>query len=154
MKTIVYDWLDATDDVRFLVWDHTIEWGERHANLEVFPSHEWSLEEVIEVALELGDCNVVGDEVDVECDSKQGLLRGSPIHTIANYGRHHNVGFLWGCRRANDIPRGLTANTNHLFLLQTDEPGDLDWIERRTRSKEVRNRAASLSPGDWFYVRC
>lgn len=150
MKVIVYSWLDEVPNVRFLVWDHTLEWGEPHANLHVFPSSEYTLEEVCAIALELGDCVVVADEIDQETDSKAGLKRGTSIHTVINYGRHHNVALLWGCRRTADIPRALTANTNKLFVLLTHEPGDLDWLEAKTGDEHVVERAASQAQGDWF----
>lgn len=150
MKSIVYSWLDEVPNARFLVWDPTIEWGERHENLHVFPSHKFTLAEVCSIALELEDCTVVADEIDQECDSKAGLLRGDPIHTIVNYGRHHNVGLLWGARRAADVPRGLTANTGKLFVLLTSEPSDIEWLDKKTGRDGTASRAQDLEPGEWF----
>lgn len=150
MKALVYSWLDEVPNVRFLVWDHTIEWGEKHPNLHVFPSVDFTLEDVCAVGLELGDCVVVADEIDLETSSKAGLQRGSAIHSVFNYGRHHNVATVWGCRRTLDIPRGLTANTNQLFVLLTHEPSDLDWLRLKTADEDLVRRAASLPQGEWI----
>jgi hypothetical protein len=150
MKAIIYAWLEEVPDFRALVWDHTIEWGEPHERLHVFSSIDYTLEEVCAIALELGDCTVVADEIDLETSSKAGLLRGTAIHSVFNYGRHHNVATLWGCRRCADIPRGLTANTNKLFVLLTHEPGDLDWLEDKTGDAELVAHASSLEVGEWL----
>lgn len=154
LKTCVYSWLDEFGDVtRFLAWDHTIEWGESHENLHIYRSNEWELEEVCEIALELGDCTVVADEIDQAVNVHEGLKKGSAIHAIVNYGRHHRVGLIWAARRCPEVPRGLTANTGHLFVYRTDEPTDLEWLKKKAGSA-VADRAAQLEPGDWFYHRC
>lgn len=153
LKTCIYSWLDEVPNVRFLAWDHTVEWGEPHENLHVFRSHEWELEEVCEIALELGDCTVCADEIDSAVNVREGLKKGTAIHAVINYGRHHRVGLAWCARRANDVPRALTANTNHLFVFQTDEPTDLEWLKKKA-GIAVAERASLLTPGDWFYQKC
>lgn len=149
-KTIAIEWLLEVPNVKFLAWDHTIEWGFSHPNLHVFPSSEYALEEVCEIALELGDCNVIADEIDQEVSVHEGLVRDTPLHSIVNYGRHYNVGLLWCARRCPDVPRGLTANTNHWFVLHTDEPSDQKYIKGKLGPQAVKDSLA-LAPGHWFY---
>jgi ABC-type phosphonate transport system ATPase subunit len=154
LKTIVLDWLREVPNVRFLAWDHTLEWETGlHPNLHVFRSEEFELSEVCEAALDFAPCTVVADELDAAANVFERLKKGMPLHTVTNYGRHRNVGLLWAVRRCMEIPRGITANTNHLFILQTDEPTDLDWLKKKA-GQAVADRASELQPGDWFYKRC
>lgn len=150
IKDIVYSWLDEVPNVRFVVWDYSMEWGEPHPNLHRLDAREVTLEDAAGIALELGDCTLVADELDAECDSSRRLQRGENVHAIVNYGRHANVGLLWGVRSCMDIPRGLTRNTNVLFVLLTHEPSDLDWLDKKTGRDGTAARAQQLQPGEWF----
>lgn len=154
LKTIVLKWLSEVPNVRFLAWDHTLEWQKgMHPNLHVFRSSDFELSEVCEAALEFAPCTVVSDEIDAAASCFEKLKRGTPLHSVTNYGRHCDTGLLWAVRRCPEIPRGITANTNHLFILQTDEPCDLEWLQKKT-DKETAEKARHLQPGDWFYRKC
>ena len=133
LRSCVWAWLrEFPRQVRFLIWDHTDEWGfvEGNPDAFVFSSRTTTLEEVCQMAIELEDVTVVADEVDHEVDSHSGLIRGSALHTVVNYGRHHGVGMAWACRRLAMTPHGILAASSCLFLFNQHDPHDLRITRR------------------------
>lgn len=151
LQSCVRGWAKShPGNITFLVWDHTGEWAREGPfslpEIIVFPSHSHTLEEVCALALETGACTVVADEIDHEVNSHSGLVRGTAIHSVVNYGRHHDVALIWAARRLYDVPRGVTANTGTFFLFSTTEPRDIALLSNLVGSG-VAETVKRLPPG-------
>lgn len=152
LKSCVYQWLDAYSDVRFIVYDHTLEWNEKHDRLFVFPSYGAEIDEVAEIALKMGDVTFVVDELDAHFSSQGGFPRGTPLHAIFNHGRHYNVGAMICARRTLRVPRDATANLSDCFALHCHEPNDIVYM-RSILGTERANKLPSLSRGQFIYQK-
>lgn len=68
---------------------------------------------------------LVVDEVDVFGDS---LHEDPALALVANYGRHFGISLIFAARRPRAVPRTLTSQADELWLYQTTEPVDIDYL--------------------------
>ena len=64
---------------------------------------------------------VVIDEVDRYKESRE-------LKDMIHYSRHFDINIIVNTRRYADVPRLLTSQADHLYIFQTNEPRDLDYI--------------------------
>lgn len=78
-----------------------------------------------EIAFALTDFTVVVEEVDLV--SRAGSMpRG--LKQLINYGRHRAINLMALSRRANMVPRDLTANADVIISFNQHEPRDIKYI--------------------------
>lgn len=90
---------------------------------------EWTqTEELLGLAKELKDLDLVVDEVDKIC-SPSYVSRN--FYDIINYGRHDRINLYTSARRAAEVARTLTSNADEIVVFKTQEPADLDSLRAR-----------------------
>ncbi len=129
LRTLVNYHLDRHDDVRFVVWDRTVEWVPRD-RVTVLPANQFTGEQAARYALDNAPCTLVVDEIDLIAPSPAGLKAGSALHAIVHYGRHENVALLCAARRSANVHIDIRALADTIFFFRHTEPADLDWIDR------------------------
>lgn len=150
LRTLVNYTLDVHPDRRFVVWDRTVEWVKRDRVI-VLPANECSGEEAAQYALDLSDCTLVLDEVDLVAPAPAGLRSGSALHAIVHYGRHENVGLLCAARRSANVHIDVRALADVIYFFHHSEPNDLDWISR-LGGDELAERVRAIPPHQFLRV--
>jgi len=67
------------------------------------------------------------DEVDEFIDAQRN---NKAIKRLISYGRHWGIDVVAIARRTQEVPRKLTAQCGHLFVLNMQEPDDIKYIKR------------------------
>jgi hypothetical protein len=66
--------------------------------------------------------------------------------TSAHYGGGTGLSLLMTAQRPMDAPRDVRSQITRLFMFQTREPGDLEWIARYTQDPDLAAQVAGLAP--------
>lgn len=113
---------------RFVVWDSMKEWIPSD-NVIVLSATEYTGEEACEMALQLAPCTFVCDEIDrVAPNTPGGMVQGSAICDVVQYGRHYGVALLAAARRSVRVHVDIRSQADTFFIFRHHEPRDLLWI--------------------------
>lgn len=105
----------------------------RYSNLEAIDfnnaadSNYLKLEAVLQMCLDIGDCTLVIDEVDMFCNPY-----GIPPtfrHVLAR-GRHDRLNLIWTARRPQEVNKLLLSQSDEFFLFQMHHPDDVDYFRK------------------------
>lgn len=70
--------------------------------------------------------------------------------TSAHYGGGAGVNLIMTAQRPYDIPPDVRSCLTRLFMFQTREPGDLEYVSRFTLDPELAERVAGLAPHEFL----
>jgi hypothetical protein len=82
-------------------------------------------ENVLKFCYELGDLDLVIDEVDKICSSS---FISPALWKILNYGRHKKINVYCCARRPARVSRDLTSISDEVVCFKTSEPVDLKYL--------------------------
>lgn len=154
LRKIVLEHISQHRDMRFHVWDSTREWSRprsvRPDQLTIYPSTEFSVEDVAHAAVLDAPAVLVVDEIDrVAPNHGGGLVAGTWLHAIVHYGRHLQTGLLAATRRQGRVHADLPALADVLFLFHLSHPRDLLAVAD-TCGPEWADEVQRLKPREWL----
>lgn len=142
---------------RLIVWDflgqfecndicnHTakIEYAIKHSSFNIavrLPEHYFP--SICQWIKQIGNCTFLIDEIDMVSSPSEVPPE---LNYLIQYGRHcvgekdtgHGVDLIATARRAAEIPRAFTANSDDIFVYQTHEPRDLTYLGRFMRVDDI-----------------
>jgi hypothetical protein len=79
-----------------------------------------------------------------DADALPQLIKAA--RTGAHYGDGTGLNLILTAQRPVDLPRDMRAVITRLYIFQTREPGDLEWIAKYTQQPELAERVAGLAP--------
>jgi len=85
------------------------------------------LEAIMQLCLDVGDCTLVIDEVDLFC-SPYGIPPTFK-HVLAR-GRHDSVNVIWTARRPQEVHKLLLSQTDEFYLFGMHHPADVDYFRQ------------------------
>jgi hypothetical protein len=66
--------------------------------------------------------------------------------TGAHYGDGTGLNLILTAQRPVDLPRDMRAVITRLYVFQTREPGDLEWVAKFTQDPDIAAKVAGLPP--------
>lgn len=70
--------------------------------------------------------------------------------TSAHYGGGTGLNLLMTAQRPKDVPPDVRAMVTRLFMFQTREPGDLEWLAKFTQDPSIVERVGELPAHAWL----
>lgn len=152
---------DCQRGYRHVAWDTTREWARAVAKLPadvaravarflvVLPATHYTAEEAAQVAIDGAPAILVVDEIDrVAPNHAGGMVAGTNLHAIVNYGRHLNAGLFCASRRPARVHSEIPSLADRVVLFQLTAPRDLAWVED-LGGPELARDVRALSRGDY-----
>lgn len=93
--------------------------------LRVYEQDEWL--GLLDMAWELEDYLLVVEETSIVCGTPP-FLHGE-LSKLVRFGRHRQISQIYIARRPTEIPRDLTAQSDHVITFQQTEPRDLQFLQ-------------------------
>lgn len=113
---------------------------------------EDTADRVAQLALRLGDCLLVLDELDQVCAGKRWL--SDAARDIVHYGRHKRIALMGGFRRTQNVHEDLLSQAHAAFVFRhsSASPRDVDALRDRL-GRDFAARAVELEPMQFMVWR-